>query len=87
MIKPIILANSLTTVALGLYVICRVLSIIAPDILFNVGRSWFHAFSLDALQDATPFELGTFVFGAVTLAILTWVTTYASAALYNNWSK
>lgn len=87
MVKPIILANSLTTVVLGLYVICRVLSIIAPDILFNVGKSWFHTFSLDALQGTTPLELGTFVFGAVSLAILTWGTTYASVALYNNWSK
>lgn len=87
MVKPIILANSLTTVVLGLYVTCRMLSIIAPDIIFNAGKSWFHTFSLDALRGTTPLELGTFVFGAVTLAILTWVTTYASAALYNKWSK
>lgn len=87
MVKPIILANSLTTVALGLYVVCRVLSIIAPDILFNVARSWFHTFSLEALRGTTQLELGTFVFGAVTLAILTWLTTYVSATLYNKWSK
>lgn len=87
MVKPTILANSITTVVIGLYVICRVLSQIAPDFLFSVGRSWFHTFSLEALRGTTPLELGTFVFGAVTLAILTWLTTYASAALYNKWSK
>lgn len=87
MVKPIILANSITAVSLVLYVACRVLSLIAPDFLFNIGRSWFHTFSLDALRGNTPMDAGAFVFGAITLAILTWITTYAAAALYSKWSK
>ena len=87
MAKPIVLANTLTTVGLGLYVICRVLSLLAPDLIFNVGKSWFHTFSIDSLQTVAPLDTGTFIFGAVTLGILTWVTTYAAASLYNKWSK
>ena len=87
MVKPTILANSVTTVGVVLYVVCRVLSIIAPDFLFNVGRSWFHTFSLDTLRNTASIDIGTFVFGAITLAVLTWITTYAAAALYNKWSR
>jgi len=87
MVKPIILANTLTTVGLGLYVACRVLTLVAPDFIFNVGQSWFHTINIDALKTATPLDVGTFIFGAVTLGVLTWVTTYAAASLYNNWSK
>lgn len=87
MVKPIILANALTTVSLGLYVVCRVLTLVVPDLIFNIGQSWFHTFSIDTLQTAAPFDAGTFIFGAVTLGIITWATTYLAAALYNNWSK
>jgi len=87
MAKPIILANALTTVGLGLYVACRILTLIVPDLIFNIGQSWFHTFNIDTLKTATPLDVGTFIFGAVTLGILTWVTTYATTALYNNWSK
>ena len=87
MVKPTILANTLTTVGVGLYVACRVLSLIVPDLIFNVGKSWFHTLSLDALQATAPFDIGTFLFGAVTFGVLTWVTAYASVVLYSQWSK
>lgn len=87
MVKPIILANTLTTVGLGLYVACRVLTLIAPDLIFNIGQSWFHTLNMESMKAATVFGLGTFLLGAVTFGALVWVTTYATAALYNQWSK
>ena len=80
-------ANAFTVVSLGVYVVCRVLSLIAPDFLFGIGKSWFHTFSLESMKTVAPFDLGTFIFGAVTLAILVWVTTYSGASLYNRWAK
>ncbi len=87
MVKPIILANALTTVGIGLYVACRVLSLVVPDFIFNVGQSWFHTISVNALKTATPLDVGTFIFGAITFGTLTWAITYAVASLYNKWSK
>lgn len=87
MLKEVAFANAFTLVSLGVYVICRVLSLVAPDFLFNVGKSWFHTFSLESMRVVAPFDLGTFIFGAITLSVLVWVTTYTGASLYNKWAK
>lgn len=86
-IKPIALANTATTVSLGIYVVCRVVSLIAPDFLFSVAQSWFHTFSTESVRSVTPMSIGTFIFGAVTLAVLVWITAYAGASLYNRLAK
>lgn len=87
MVKPIALANASTVVALGIYVVCRVASLIAPDLLFSVAQSWFHTFSTKSVISVAPMNIGTFIFGAVTLAVLVWVAIYAGATLYNKWAK
>lgn len=69
MLKEKEFANAFTVVSLGVYVVCRVLSLIAPDFLFSVGKSWFHTFSLDSMRAVSPMDLGTFIFGAVSLAL------------------
>lgn len=80
-------ANASTVVMLLVYVVCRVVSLVAPDFLFSIARSWFHTFSMESLKGTTPFDLGTFLWGGVSLAILTWLVTYATIALYNSWAK
>lgn len=80
-------ANAFTMVGVGVYVVCRVLSLVAPDLLFSIGRSWFHTFNLDSVRADMPMDLGIFIFGGVTLAALLWVTTYIGAELYNSWAK
>lgn len=87
MVKPIALANASTVVALGIYVVCRVISLIAPDFLFGVAQSWFHTFSTESVKTVTPMDIGTFIFGAVTLSVLVWVAVYTGATLYNKWAK
>lgn len=87
MLKEKEFANAFTVVALGIYAACRVLSLTAPDLLFSIGRSWFHTFSLDSMKAVAPFDIGTFIFGAVSLALLVWVSSYFGASLYNKWAK
>ncbi len=87
MLKPQPFANAFTIVALGLYVACRIVSLVAPDFLFSIANSWFHTFSVDSLKGTSSMDIGTFVFGAISLAVLTWVAIYTGAVLYNKWSK
>ncbi len=87
MVKPIALANASTVVALGIYVVCRIASLIAPDFLFSVAQSWFHTFSTECMRSVTPMNIGTFIFGAVTLSILVWVAIYVGAVLYNKFTS
>lgn len=87
MLKPQAFANAFTVAALGLYVLCRILSLIAPDFLFAIGNSWFHTFSLDSVRAVAPMDIGTFLLGAVSLGVLVWLTAYGTASLYNKWAK
>lgn len=87
MLKAVAFANAFTAVSVGLYVLCRALSIIAPDFLFSVGRSWFHTFSMDSLRVVAPLDLGTFLAGGISLSILTWVATFSGATLYNKLAR
>lgn len=80
-------ANAAAVVGLGAYVICRILSLVAPDLLFAVGQSWFHTFNLDAVKAVPPLDLGTFLLGGVTFGAFVWVTIYATVTLYNKWHK
>lgn len=87
MLNAKVFANAATVVSLGLYVVCRIFSLVAPDFLFSIAKSWFHTFSMDTLKGTTPMDLGTFILGGVSLAILVWITTYTTIALYNMWIK
>jgi len=87
MVKPIAFANAFAVVGLGLYVGCRVLSLIVPDLLFAVGQSWFHTFNLGAARNTAPMDINTFLIGGVTFGALAWATSYAAAYLYNNFAK
>lgn len=87
MIKSVPFANAATVVVLVLYIVCRVLSLAAPDFLFGIGQSWFHTFSLESVRATVPMDLGIFIFGAVTLVVVTWITAYATIELYNRWAK
>lgn len=87
MLKPMAFANAFAVVGLGVYVVCRVLSLVASDLLFSIGTSWFHTFNMDALRVTAPMDIGTFLFGAVTFGAFIWITAYAGAALYNTLAK
>lgn len=87
MLKPTAFANAFTVVGLGVYVVCRALSLVASDLLFSIGTSWFHTFNMDASRATAPFDIGVFLFGAVTFGIFVWVMAYAGAALYNTLAK
>jgi len=86
MLNPNAFANALALVSLAAYVICRVLAQIAPGFLFSLAQSWFHTFDLSASSKA-GLDVGSFIFGAVVLVILAWVTGYAFVELYNRWAK
>lgn len=87
MIKSVPFANAVTIVTLGLYVVCRIVSLVTPDFLFSISKSWFHTFSMDSVRATVPMDWGVFIFGAITLAVLAWVTAYATIELYNRLGK
>ncbi len=87
MIKPQALASAITTVFVVAYIICGIVAFVAPDFLFGVANSWFHAIDLAAVKATAPMGFGTFVFGIVTFGTYIWILTYAAASLYNKFAK
>jgi hypothetical protein len=87
MIKPIGLANALATVVGAGYILCRLVAAIAPELLFNVGQSWFHTVNLAPVRATGSMSAGMFVLGLVTSVVVSWVVAYATAELYRRWAS
>ena len=79
------LANAATVVAIVTYGLCRLLSIVAPDALAAVARSWFHGLAIGT-GPWPGFDGGEFLLGFVTFGVFTWIFTAAIVWLYNQWS-
>lgn len=80
-------ANAATAVMVVFYIICVAVSVLAPDLLFSISRSWMHSINIESLKVTTSLNVGSLLWGLVTLAVLTWVTVYATVVLYNKWAK
>ncbi len=82
------LANAATVVAVAAYMICGVLSAVAPDAWIWLFQPWLHGLSLAPLRAAGPwFRPGEFALGLVTFGGSVWLVTAAMAGLYNRWSQ
>lgn len=87
MLKPVAFANAFTIVGLGLYIGCRILSLIIPDLLFTLGQSWFHTLKVEAVKGGIPMDPGAFLIGGIIFGVLVWITFYTAAYLYNKLSR
>lgn len=80
-------ANAGTTITVIFYIVCWLLSSIAPDLIFSISESWLHSINIESLKATTTMSFGTVVFGLISISLLTWITTYATIWLYNKWAK
>lgn len=87
MLKPVAFANAFTAVSAVLYVLCWLLSALAPELLFSFSKAWAHTVNLEAIRTNGTLDMGSALYGMVTWAALTWVTTYAGAYLYNRLAR
>lgn len=87
MLKPYAFANSFATVGLVVYVLCWLLSAVAPDLLFAISKSWIHSLNLEAVKTVASLDLGSALLGAVTFGGFIWLISFAGAYLYNRWEK
>lgn len=86
MLKEMPFANALAVVSGGLFVVCRLLAIVAPDLLRNLGQAWFHSYDFSILPVAS-LGFGDFVFGLITVVAAGWLFGYFLAWVYNKLAK
>ncbi|KKS77719.1 MAG: hypothetical protein UV74_C0013G0095 [Candidatus Woesebacteria bacterium GW2011_GWB1_43_14] len=84
--NPTATANALAATTGVVYVACRILVSLFPDLMFSVGQSWLHGIELTRLG-SWNLSLGTFTVGLASSVIFAWVIGYAFAVSYNYFSK
>lgn len=87
MLKSQAFANAATVVIAVFYVICALLSYIMPDLLVAIASSWIHSLSLGALKSTTTMSISSLIVGVATISLITWITAYAFAEVYNRLAK
>lgn len=87
MIRANSLANAVTLVMLILYVACAAISFAAPDFILGMGQTWVHTINMDLIKSTRQMTFGSFVWGAASLGVLTWLVTYGTAVSYNYFVK
>lgn len=85
MLKSVPFANAVTIVTVVFYIVCVVLSAIAPDFIIGIAQSWIHSLTLE--MSKTTLSLGSVIYGLLTISVVTWITTYAAIELYNRLAK
>src|SRR5262249_34385485 len=82
------LASTAAAVRAVAYLVCATLAIIAPDLLLALFQSWVHGISVAPWRPPTPgIGVGAFAIGLVTFSGFVWLTTAATAWLYNRWAR
>ncbi|HEU5305673.1 MAG TPA: DUF5676 family membrane protein [Gemmatimonadales bacterium] len=87
MVRSYALANAVATVVAAGYVLCRLIGVVAPQFLFDVGQSWFHTLNLEPVRATRPMSVGMLALGLVSSVVVSWVAAYGTAELYRRWAR
>lgn len=80
-------AHAVTIVTVVFYLICWVLSTVAPDLILGLATSWGHTLNLEAIKSLAPMTITSAIYGLVSISVLAWLTTYAMIWLYTKLVK
>jgi hypothetical protein len=83
---PMTTANAVATTTAVVYVVCRVLVGLFPDISFIVAQSWFHGIELSKLS-SWNLTMGSFILGIISATVGAWLVGWCFAHCYNMYLK
>lgn len=83
---PLTTANAAATTTAVVYVICRVLIGLFPDISFAIAQSWFHGIELQKFG-TWGLTTSNFVLGLVSATVVAWLIGWCFAHCYNMFLK
>ena len=84
--EPIVTANAVAATTAIVYVFCRILVGLFPDLFFTIAQSWFHGIALSKL-DSWNLTTGSFILGIVSSTITACIVGYIFANIYNYFLK
>ena len=83
---PVTTANAVAATTAVVYIVCRLLVGLFPEISMNVARSWFHGIDISKIS-AWNLSTESFILGIVSATIGAWLVGYLFAKLYNYFLK
>ena len=83
---PIAAANAAAATTAILFVGCRILVSLFPDLMFTIAQSWFHGVALTKF-DSSNLSMSSLLVGLISSTIAVWVIGYIFAQAYNYFLK
>ena len=83
-IKETALANAAGLLGAIYFVGCFVVALVSPGLYKSVAESWMHMLNLSGLWKSAP---GDFGLGIISFTIVSWITGWLFAWLYNKFVK
>jgi len=78
--------NALAVTTAIIYVLCRVLVGLFPDVSFAIAQSWFHGIELGKLG-AWNLTMSSFISGIISSTITAWIVGYIFIKVYRLFAK
>lgn len=77
--KGYAIPNALAVTTAIVFIVCRILVGIFPDISFAIAKSWFHGIEVSNNWDLT---MSAFVLGLISSTISAWIIGYIFVKVY-----
>ncbi|MBI2086119.1 hypothetical protein HYT74_02140 [Candidatus Daviesbacteria bacterium] len=74
--------NALAVTTALIFVVCRILVGIFPDLSFAVAQSWFHGIEVSK-QGTWDLSMPTFILGLISVTISAWIIGYIFVKIYS----
>lgn len=78
--------NALAATTAIVFVLCRVLVGLFPDVSFVIAQSWFHGIELSKLG-AWNLTFVSFVLGTISSSVTAWIVGYLFVKTYRLFNK
>mgnify|MGYP001589630869 CR=1 FL=1 len=84
--QPNAIPNALAVTTVIIYVLCRVLVGLFPDISFAIAQSWFHGIEISK-SGAWNLTMSSFLLGLISSTITAWIVGYIFTKVYRSFVK
>lgn len=84
--EPIATANALAATIAIVFVVCRILVSLFPDLMFTIAQSWLHGVELAKLS-SWDLTAQSFVLGLVSATVSAWLVGYLFASILSSLAK
>lgn len=84
--KETVVANALAATTAIIYIACRILVGLFPDLSFTIAQSWFHGIKLEQLN-LWSLTWSSFILGLISSTIMAWAIGCLFASVYSFFAK